>query len=312
MTGLFSEKRRARKWGISLAVVIVAAVALSALVAWGAPTPTEPGSFTATAGSSAPTIAQLSWTASTSDAGSMRYKVSVATATAGPYVEAGDTAETSFEFTNGFAGTPYYFRLAAYDAVGNHSTTVQAGPVSAAWKSSPHVTPDTSTESCGQCHSVHGAEGGVLMRPGVSGGATAELDLCYSCHDGRGAEANVKDGSADSFALASGHAIEGTAPADADLTNQCSSCHSTHPASSDSRMLPRSDVNSASVDTAGPEWCYACHTASEGLVRAGLPGCIGADNRRRRLSGGGHVAGSGSVRGSQQRAQAHSRDDPDA
>ncbi len=87
----------------------------------------------------------------------------------------------------------------------------------------------------------------MLFRAEVTTSTLATTGNCYVCHDGRNASAaNIASGTVDSFALNSGHSIDATGAGD--LTVTCSSCHASHGATSDLRMLPI-----AGVSQTGPE-----------------------------------------------------------
>ena len=74
---------------------------------------------------------------------------------------------------------------------------------------------------------------------------------CLTCHDGKIASAgNIANGPKDSFALASGHALDTRASAGG-LTNSCASCHDPHGSASKKPMLPESKINGNAVASDG-------------------------------------------------------------
>ncbi len=124
--------------------------------------------------------------------------------------------------------------------------------------SSPHLA-DKTTTTCVGCHVPHqAATADNIFRS--EHGSAGETPLCFACHDGVGADSNVKTGP-DSFSLASGHVLEGlvdtTTPSD--LTNTCSDCHKPHGDPALKPKLPATTVNGVAVGTTGNTWCLACH-----------------------------------------------------
>jgi predicted CXXCH cytochrome family protein len=258
LTRLFRQKAGSRIGILSAALGAAAVVlGLAAAITFAADgvAPEPPGSLTAVVGSSAPIVAKLSWTASTGASG---YVVYASEAADGPYDKVGATAGLSFDYADGFAGTPYWFRVVAVDGSGDQSTPAQAGPITATWKFSPHNGPTRDTKTCAKCHVLHDAAAGTLLRSSATTSSAAQIETCYQCHDGRGANADIKAGPIDSFGLTSGHTLE-TSPTVGELTADCSSCHSLHRPASTVRMLPGRSVNGTEVASAGPEWCLACH-----------------------------------------------------
>ena len=215
---------------------------------------------------SEPTIATISWTASTGDP--TGYTVLRAVNPAGPFMPIGDTASTSFDDTTGIPGQDYYYAVKAYDAAGNVSAQSDTvGPVSASWIPSPHGTYTSATELCKSCHSPHQAsEVGPLFRQ--TGNTAGELSICYTCHDGALA-GNIELGETNSFSedLLSGHSVEQTTSAD--LTDVCSDCHSPHQKPADRDRLPAQDVNGVAITAADNSWCLACHNDAADWYEAG-------------------------------------------
>lgn len=141
------------------------------------------------------------------------------------------------------------------------------GIPAAAFAALPHGGYSSSTTLCGNCHTLHQAESNrYLFSVTATASTSGELSACYSCHDGAGAATNIKTGSVNSFALASGHRVENvteTVGTPFDLTNRCSGCHSPHSDYATNRRLPvRSVVTSSgtyAVTGANTTWCLACH-----------------------------------------------------
>lgn len=135
----------------------------------------------------------------------------------------------------------------------------------------PHRTFTTNSDACASCHAVHGAATATgLMRDTGGVGAPGEVTVCYACHDGQGANANVRTGSTDSFALSSGHEVEDTATG-GDLTNRCSSCHDAHGDPSTDPMVPAKTINGNKVSGRGVQWCLACHDDKNTWYGSGYP-----------------------------------------
>ena len=169
---------------------------------------------------------------------------------------------------------------------------------------SPHIGFTAQSDKCQVCHSPHVAAGNPILAN------TTETDTCYTCHDGTGANANVQDGTKDSFALASGHSIE-TTPVSGDLVSSCGSCHRVHGDSAASPMLPRPSINSTTVASAGNGWCLACHDSNNSWYRGSYPA---SDSVSRDASGypiPRNVDRPQDVSIHIQRAPAHTRDDAD-
>lgn len=229
--------------------------------------PSIPTGVSVTAGASEPTIAVISWTASTGDPDG--YQVLRAVNPAGPFTPVGTTDTESFNDIVGVPGQNYYYAIKSFDAAGNYSAQSDtAGPVSAEWIPGPHGTYTNSTALCKMCHSVHQAvDVGKLMRQ--TGSTPGELSVCYTCHDGALA-GNIESGETNSFStdLVSGHSVEEVATS-ADLTNVCSDCHSPHQDPDTHLSLPAQDVNGVPITEAGNDWCLACHNATYDWYAAG-------------------------------------------
>ena len=225
--------------------------------------PTMSTDASATAGAGAPVIATITWSAATDNVGVAGYRVYRATSSDGEYTLLGTTTNLTFSDTDGVPGQSYWYRVTAYDAAGNESTPYPpagSGPVSAAWTQAPHATYSASTKLCKMCHDTHEAatDANILRDTGATPG---EIGICYACHDGSGASTNIKTGSENSFALASGHAVEAS-DTGGDLTNACSGCHNPHRDYTTTAMLPNPTVNGVGVTAADNTWCLACHNAT--------------------------------------------------
>lgn len=239
--------------------------------------PTVPGTPTVTKGAKAPTIANLSWTASTDNVGVTGYRVWRSTAAAGPFVEIGTSTTTTFADTTGIVGQAYYYRITAYDALANESgPSGVGGPVTATWSPAPHDVYTASTRLCDLCHIPHQAASTTpILKP--VGAATNELDVCYVCHDGSGSSTNIAGGAGDTFAgsLRSGHRLEATSNAGAaDLTNVCSDCHTPHGDWVANSHLPAAEVNGKPAGVKGNAWCLKCHDDSGSWYKPGGYGTL--------------------------------------
>ncbi len=240
--------------------------------------PSIPTGVTATSGAASPTIASVSWTASTDNVGVVGYRIyrSVTdTWATGTWEFIGTSAGSPFADTTGVPGQDYWYKVSAYDAAGNESAlSASSTPaVRATWVLAPHATYNSSTNLCKMCHEPHVAASATnILRP--TGSTPPETGVCYACHDGSGAVANVKTGATNSFALAptnlSGHLMS---PEDAtsDLTDSCAKCHNPHKDSATTSPLPKSTINNIAVTGADNTWCLACHDAANSWYGAGYP-----------------------------------------
>jgi hypothetical protein len=248
--------RRIALAAAGIAVVLCAAFLLPKLVfALNSDAPTN---LTAVPGEQ-PVLAHLEWSAPDGDPPDA-YLVYSSIHADGPYSDAHETTSTSFDFTDGLGGIPYYFRVTAVDAVGEESPYVQAGPVASEWAFSPHVPATEQTNSCGLCHTTHMGSFGMLGRDELATTSPEPTAVCFGCHDGRVPKAaNVTQGAVDSFSLPNGHVLAGS-NSDS-LVENCSTCHTAHASSSQQPMLLASRVNGVSVQNGGPALCEACHDA---------------------------------------------------
>lgn len=221
--------------------------------------PTVPASLAAVPGVASPTIASLSWAASTDDNEVGGYYVWRAVSLVTTPRLIGETPSLAFTDTSGVPGQAYYYRVSAFDTARNESgKSASVGPISAAWPApSPHLSYGATGGSyCALCHVPHVAASQVgLMRP--TGQTPGEITVCYTCHDGQGGP-NVKTGADNSFALQSGHSVENSGTG-GDLTDRCSGCHTAHKDPVLRPSLPGELVNGQAISKAGNTWCLACH-----------------------------------------------------
>ncbi|MDZ4655637.1 MAG: cytochrome c3 family protein [Coriobacteriia bacterium] len=215
--------------------------------------PPIPVGVAAVAGSAEPTIAVVTWTASVGASG---YNIWRAVNPAGPFSYVGTAAGTSFDDITGVPGQDYYYRVSAFDAVGNESAqSAVVGPVAAIWTRLPHGSYTDVSSLCGYCHAVHQAAAPQLLRD--TGETPREISVCFACHDGSGASTNIATGgNSFSTSLPSGHTLDEDP---AKLAATCSDCHSPHSDPDDRPMLPAKQANETTVTAAGIEWCVACH-----------------------------------------------------
>ncbi len=235
--------------------------------------PTVPGSVVATAGTVSPIVATISWAASTDNVGVTGYNVWRSIFAGGPFAVIGNTAGLSFNDVTGVAGQEYYYRVSAYDAAANESTpSAVVGPITATWVDPPHTTYTSSSRACAMCHASHRASTASKLMADT-GGPAGELSVCYVCHDGTGASGNIKTGPDNSFALSSGHALEGLVDTatPSDLSNACSSCHAPHRDYLLRARLWRTRINTTTVDNVTGDnntWCFACHNDGQDWYRS--------------------------------------------
>lgn len=271
--------RQSHKGARVAAMVMVVSIAASVLAfsptaAFAADTepPSVPANVAATPAVASPVIATVDWDASTDDVAVVGYRVwRSMTATATP-IRIGETSLLTFEDETGVPGQTYFYFVSAVDAAGHDSglSTPAAGPVVAGWTQVPHATYTSAGRYCRMCHAPHQATTQTsLMRP--TSRAAGEMSVCYACHDGQGASSNVMSGPSNSFALTSGHTVEGSTSG-GDLTNLCSGCHNAHvDYTTGGAKLPRAEVNGATVGGADNSWCLACHNDTSDWYGAGYP-----------------------------------------
>ncbi len=126
---------------------------------------------------------------------------------------------------------------------------------------SPHMTVGLTSDTCAACHASHTAQGPMLLQA-----ASPMANLCFTCHDGTGADADVKsqftsapqnDPATDAYyqhpatelsshTLASDNEFEGVL----DRHAQCADCHQPH-ASDTTRPVETTDGWTASGAIAG-------------------------------------------------------------
>jgi predicted CXXCH cytochrome family protein len=127
----------------------------------------------------------------------------------------------------------------------------------------PHVQFSTETNLCDTCHSSHEAGTTTNLLD-----AASQKKVCYSCHDGTGANSNVQaqfgEQTLGSSTMTSFHPV----PRDVNgYSLVCSDCHTSHqPSSQDTTELRvRIDgrfVYSPPDQPIGNRFCYSCHGAN--------------------------------------------------
>jgi hypothetical protein len=229
--------------------------------------PSPPTDLRVTAGAADPAIADLAWNPPAGE-DSVTYRIYRSEADDGPWILCGETDALHYTFTDGLGGVGYYFRVTAINDNDEESTPAQGGPASASWLGSPHTSVTSTSATCAKCHAMHEAQSALLMRHGNQGGEpAAQIATCYACHSGRSATAaNIASGTTDSFALPSGHKLG--EDGESGLTEACLSCHGMHENATTAPMLPSDTVNGRDVQGVGPNWCYACHDASNSWYEA--------------------------------------------
>ena len=120
-----------------------------------------------------------------------------------------------------------------------------------------------TTNKCASCHVPHQALASPLLRTEVATTTPGQAATCLTCHDGKIASAaNVANGLKDSFALASGHALD-AAGVGGGLTNTCASCHDAHASpSQEADASGVRDQRSTRSPRAGNVWCLRVTTAT--------------------------------------------------
>lgn len=159
--------------------------------------------------------------------------------------------------------------------------------VSAAYAVAPHVALTPDTEACAICHRAHSAASTITVEPQDGGearsaliggrypGTTGDTALCFSCHDGLGATADIlTDFGADSV-----HRIAPDTSAFGPSPKQCNSCHDSHGTARTSGSAPGGMPYPAlleSVDASGTwvrtgdAFCATCHVIRDGSDFPGI------------------------------------------
>jgi hypothetical protein len=257
------HKVRRVSW-VSLALALFLAASPVSLAAAASPAHlpapprvVPPSGVRASAGTTG-TIAVVRWATAS---GANAYRIWRSSRVLGGFEPVGSSQSTSFIDASGVPGRTYFYQVTALLPSGDESGPSTATPgVTADWNESPHAN-NGKGNLCLTCHSLHRGDGQDDV-------AAGEVAICESCHDGAGARANVKDGPTDSFALASGHRVE-EATRGADLTNECSSCHSPHADPRKRTGLYRKKVAGHTIG-GGNAWCDACHDDKDSW-RPGYP-----------------------------------------
>lgn len=229
---------------VVLLALLTAGVVLVPVIALGQAT-SAPTNLVAIPGTASPVLAHVTWSGPV-DGDADHYRVYASVSLDEPGRLVGETASLEFNVTDGLGGQSYYFMVSAVnDSDEESELAVTADPVAAIWAANPHVAADVETTTCGYCHASHSGANALLQRSDLSTEPVAVIGICYTCHDGRVAgAANVKSGLL-GFDQPSGHVLDATATASADLTNSCGSCHPTH--------------GDPAVPASGGDRCYICH-----------------------------------------------------
>lgn len=251
-----------------LLVAVVVGVALAAGAAIGENErylPPSPSGVTASRGTTG-TVAVVTWQRATAGSGVVSYRV-WRSEDGGEYAPVGGVGSSVATFTDraGLTGASYRYRVTALDADGAESPpSAVTATVTVGWVLSPHLRPEPAkrnTTRCRACHVSHSSEASALLRADEA--RSGQIAVCYRCHDGTPGATDVAAGARDSFSLASGHSLEGTASEAADMTNDCGACHELHAdASVSPRLRPRAIVRAAvgtRVVSGSVSWCLACH-----------------------------------------------------
>lgn len=278
MTKATSEHRRVAAVGVlapaprtfRIALVIILAVCTVAIAgvasaALDRDLPPSPRSVQASHGETG-TVATVGWAPASPKSGVVGFRVWRAEG-GGEFVPVGSVSAvaTSFADRAGAPGTAYRYRVTAVDADGLESVpSAQSATITAEWSLSPHIgrrLGNPGAPTCRLCHVSHSAEASVaLLR--ADGVRVGQLGVCYRCHDGTGADADIAAGTSDSFGLASGHSLEAL-PEGGDVTNACGDCHHLHGDSASQPGLLARAVRHSSLGTrpvAGSvSLCLACH-----------------------------------------------------
>lgn len=263
---LTAARRSKRVLVYSLGTLALLIAALIPTVAT-AVVPNPPVDLVAVRGAQSPVIASLSWTAP-ADTQVDYYRVLARAGASGPFTSEKLVQETSFDFIDGLGGIEYHFLVTAIDTSGRESAAAIAGPVSAAWADSPHERSGADGSRCLTCHSVHNAGSDRLLRQELTGDERGSQ--CTTCHDGRVARAaNVSSGTVQ-FRLPSGHGLGAAARGTVSI-DDCSTCHDTHGARQDARMIPAKQVNGVAVTSAGNQLCLACHDTKNSWTGSDYP-----------------------------------------
>ena len=147
----------------------------------------------------------------------MRYAVSVATTASGPFRMVGETEATYLRLQGRprrrAVLLPRRSRQRSGRTVFAGSAADRAGHRGVGERPS-RAGHSGRRNKCNSCHVPHQALASPLMRTEVATDTPGQSATCLTCHDGKIASAgNVASGAKDSFALASGHALDTSASA---------------------------------------------------------------------------------------------------
>lgn len=126
----------------------------------------------------------------------------------------------------------------------------------------PHGAYADGTDLCGYCHQAHKAPGPNLHP------YNSERETCYQCHDGTGANTDIRTEFGEATIGSSTRTSFHPVPTSKDgFRIVCSDCHTSHRLRSDYTKLLRvsaggSYVYSPTGSPIGNAFCYACHGAT--------------------------------------------------
>lgn len=166
----------------------------------------------------------------------------------------------SFSDLTAVYGGKYYYSVAEPGVLPTEWTSNSVSLASTTTPS-PHVLATSTTETCIQCHALHGPtidDASVMADLGQADKSIS--GLCLVCHEASAGDGISSVGTSFALTAGSGHAL-GT-----DL--QCSNCHAVHDQSaSNDSLKPQAvklDGTDSSVEPTINGWCLACHAASTG------------------------------------------------
>lgn len=251
-----------------IAAVFVAALVAVAGTATGTSENSAPGApagVTASRGTTG-TVAVVTWQTASASSGVVSYRVWRAEDRSG-FSPVASVRGATYTDRAGVPGSSYRYQVTACTARGAESLPSAAtATITVEWTVSPHARPRSSaqiTNYCGICHVPHASDTtDAALRPSILD--RTATSICSRCHDGSGAVTNITSGPVDSFALASGHTLEGVGEAGGDLTDSCDGCHHVHgDAASQTALKPASItgpvIGTRTVGAGANAWCFACH-----------------------------------------------------
>jgi predicted CXXCH cytochrome family protein len=129
----------------------------------------------------------------------------------------------------------------------------------------PHGSYSSDTDLCKTCHASHMAPGDSLLA------MATERETCYSCHDGSGADSDVRSEFGEATLGTSTRTSFHPVPTPRDgIQLLCSDCHTPHKAPADDTLLLRvrsgnGYLYSPPDSPIGNAFCYACHGVDSAL-----------------------------------------------